>query len=147
MTTADNKETVRRMIEEGFNEDDLELADELVAEDCVLHEAGQEEPIRGPEGVKEFLRTYRSAFPDARIEIEELIAEGDTVVVRWTASGTHEGDLMGIQPTGNEVEIMGMEMYHVRDGKLAEGWEIFDGLTMMAQLGAVELPGEAAPEA
>ena len=147
MTTADNKELVRRMIEEGFNEGNLDVADELVAEDFRMHEAGIEEPLRGPEGVKEVLGTYKNAFPDARIEIQELVAEEDAVVVRWRASGTHEGDLMGIEPTGNEVSIVGMEMYHVRDGKAIEGWEIFDGLTMMQQLGVVEMPGEAAPEA
>lgn len=147
MSTDDNKEIVRRMIEEGFNEDNLDLADELVAEEFVLHEAGQEEPIRGPEGMKEFLRTYRTAFPDAHIQIEELVGEGDTVVARWTATGTHDGDLMGVEPTGNEVRVMGMEMYHVRDGELAEGWEIFDGLGMMIQLGVVSSPGEMPQEA
>lgn len=147
MTTDGNKEVLRRMIEEGFNEGNLDLADELVAEDFVLHAAGTEEPIRGPDGMKAFMDTYKTAFPDARIEIAELAAEGETVVVRWTATGTHEGDLMGIEPTGNEVRIMGMEMHHVRDGKLAEGWEIFDGLTMMAQLGVVSPPGEMPQEA
>lgn len=147
MNATDNEEPVRRMIEEGFNENDLDLADELVAEDFVLHAAARDEPIRGPDGLKEFLGTYRSAFPDGHIEIDELVAEGDTVVARWTATGTHDGDLMGIEPTGNEVRVMGMEMHHVRDGKLAEGWEIFDGLGMMAQLGVVSPPGGTTPEA
>lgn len=147
MATTDTKEPVRRMIEEGFNEGDFELADELVAEDFVLHAAAQGEPIRGPDGMKAFLETYKTAFPDAHIEIEELVAEGETVVVRWTATGTHDGDLMGIEPTGNEVRVMGMEMHHVQDGRLAEGWEIFDGLGMMIQLGVVSPPGEMPQEA
>ena len=147
MATRDQKEIVRRMIEEGFNEGNLDLADELAADDLVVHEAAMDEPIRGREGYKEFLETYRSAFPDAHIEIEELTAEGDTVVARWTATGTHDGDLMGIEPTGNEVTIMGFEAYHVEDGRIVELWEVFDGLGMMAQLGVVEMPGEAAPEA
>lgn len=147
MNATDDKEPVRRMIEEGFNEGSLDLADELVPEDFLMHAAGTEEPIQGPDGVKEFFGTYKTAFPDAHVEIAELAAEGETVVVRWTATGTHEGDLMGIEPTGNEVRVMGMEMHHVRDGKLREGWEIFDGLTMMAQLGVVSPPGEISPEA
>ena len=147
MATDDNKEIVRRMIEEGYNEGNLDLADELVADVIVMHEAGTEEPIRGPDGVKEFFESYKTAFPDSELEIEELVAEGETVVVRWTATGTHEGDLMGIEPTGNEVRIMGMEMHHVRDGKLQEGWELFDGLTMLAQLGVDSMPGEMPQEA
>lgn len=138
MATADeNKELVRRMIEEGFNQNDLDVVDEIVAEDCVLHEAGQPEPLRGPDEVKEFLRMYRNAFSDAHIEIDELLADGDMVVTRWTATGTHDGDLMGIEPTGADVTVMGMEMHRVEDGKLVEGWELFDALGMLQQLGAI----------
>lgn len=143
-TTEENKELYRRLIEETFNEGDLDLVDELVAEDCVLHEAGQPEPIRGPEGVKAFLGTYRSAFPDAHIDIEEVVAEGDVVVGRWTATGTHEGELEGIEPTGNEVTVMGLEMYRAEDGRFVEGWEVFDALGMLRQLGAVPEPSPPA---
>lgn len=138
MTTPDeNKQLYRRLIEEAFNEGDLDVVDELVDEDIVVHEAGQTEPVRGPAGIKEFLGMYRSAFPDAHIEIDELLAEGDLVVARWTGTGTHEGDLMGIEPTGAEISVMGMEMFRVSDGELVEGWEVFDLLGMLQQLGAV----------
>lgn len=136
-TTDENKKLYRRLVEEAFNQDDLDAVDEVVDGDIVVHAAGQPEPLRGPEGVKEFLGMYRTAFPDGHIGIEEILAEGDIVVARWTGTGTHDGDLMGIAPTGAEVTVMGMEMYRVSDGKLVEGWELFDTLGMLQQLGAI----------
>jgi predicted ester cyclase len=87
---------------------------------------------------------YRSAFPDLHVEIEEQLAEGDLVATRWTATGTHEGDLMGIAPTGNRVTLPGMEIVRFSGGKLAEGWEGYDSMVMMQQLGVIPSPEEQA---
>ena len=81
----------------------LSGVDELTASDYVGHDPANPEPLRGPEGVKEFISTYRAAFPDAQITVEQQLAEGDLVATRWNARGTHEGELMGIQPTGKQV--------------------------------------------
>lgn len=136
-TAADNRELVRRIIEDGFNEDRFEVFDDVLAADVVLHEAGEPEPLRGTEEVKAFFRTYRTAFPDAHIHVDQLLAADDLVAVRWTGTGTHDGDLHGIDPTGAEVSIMGMEMYRVADGRIVEGWAVFDSLGMLQQVGAV----------
>jgi predicted ester cyclase len=86
---------------------------------------------------------FRSAFPDLRIIIEDQVAEGDKVVTRWRGSGTHQGDLFGIAPTGNRVSLVGITINRIEGGKVAEEWQIFDALGMMQQLGAIPSPGEA----
>ena len=83
---------------------------------------------------------YRSAFPDLQVEMQDQIAEGDRVAIRWVASGTHEGDLMGISPTGNRVTVAGMTIDRLADGQIAETWDIHDALGMMRQLGAISSP-------
>ena len=80
---------------------------------------------------------YRSAFPDVHMEIEDQIAEGDRVATRWVASGTHEGDLMGISPTGNRVTVAGTTIDRIADGQIAETWDNYDALGMMQQVGAI----------
>lgn len=135
--TEENKDLARRDIEEVWNEGNLDLVDEYVAEEFVLHDPAMPDDLRGPAGYKEVVTMYRTAFPDAHITIEELVAEGDTVVVRWTGRGTHEGELMGIEPTTNEVEVPGMTVVHVEDGTMTEGWQCYDVLGMLGQLGAV----------
>ena len=133
----ENKDIVRRFIEEGFDEGRDELIDELLDEDFVGYESANPEPIRGPEGFRQIVETYRSAFPDIEFTIHNLVAEDDWVTARWTASGTHEGELMGIEPTGQRVENVGMEFNRVRDGKIVEGYVVWDALGMLQQLGAM----------
>jgi predicted SnoaL-like aldol condensation-catalyzing enzyme len=98
MSVEENKALARRVLEEMFNKGNLEVADELLAPDYVDHDPAMPEDVRGPEGFKEYVRAYRSAFSDIHIRIEEQIAEGDKVVTRWTGTGTHDGDLAGIAP-------------------------------------------------
>jgi steroid delta-isomerase-like uncharacterized protein len=138
MSAEENKALARRVIEEMFNNGNLDVADELIAPDYVDHDPAMPEEIHGPEGFKEYVSMYRSAFPDIHIEIEDQIAEGDKVTTRWTGTGTHEGDLAGIAPTGNRVTLPGMEIVRISDGKLVEGWEGYDSMTMMRQLGVAE---------
>lgn len=88
------------------------------------------------------MRMVRSAFPDLAVTTEDLIAEDDRVLTRYTLEGTHEGEFMGIEPTGAEVEVEGMSIGRIEDGKVVEGWTNMDVLGMLVQLGVVEPPGE-----
>jgi steroid delta-isomerase-like uncharacterized protein len=141
MMSEENKEKARRFLQESFNEGDLGLVDELFASDYVLHDpASPEEEIRGPEGMKGFVQMYQSAFPDTDVTVEDQIAEGDDVVTRWTARGTHQGELFGAPPSGNRVEITGITVDRFSGGKFAESWTNYDALGLMQQIGAVPSP-------
>lgn len=132
-----NKEIVRRLVDEVWAEHNLAAVDELVARDYVGHDPTRPGPIHGPEGYKESVGVYLSAFPDAAITIDDQIAEGDQVVTRWTGRGTHKAELMGIAPTGKEVTVSGLTVSRIANGKVAETWELFDTLGMLVQIGAV----------
>ena len=140
--SEENKAIVRREIEEVFSaQGDLDVAYEIFAPEYV----GHPEDVRGPEGAKEMARMYRNAFPDVQLSIEDQVAEGDKVVTRWIGSGTHQGEMMGIAPTGNQVRVDGMTISRIEDGKIVEEWDIYDALGMMQQLGAIPSPEEAQP--
>jgi len=142
--SEENKVLTRRswvIVAEG-NLDTLEDAlAEVYAEDIVLHEP--DEDVRGMEGLKQFVTMIRSAIPDLRITLEEDIAEGDKVVSRWRAQGTHQGELMGIAPTSNQVTITGITIHRIEEGKIVEEWENWDALGLMQQIGAIPSPEEA----
>ena len=138
--SEENKAIVRREIEEVFSaQGNLDVADEIFAPEYV----GYPEDVRGPEGAKETAKMYRNAFPDVQLSIEDQVAEGDKVVTRWIGRGTHQGELMGVAPTGNQVRVDGMTISRIEDGKIVEEWEIYDALGMMQQLGAIPSPEEA----
>ena len=148
MSAEDNKALVRRWFEELFNEAKLDLADEIVTPDHVSHDPSTPEHLPGPEGERQLVTLVRGAFPDGRITIEDLVAEGDRVAVRWTFRGTHRGDFMGVAPTSNQVEMGAMDLVRVAGGKIAETWSNVDMMTMMRQLGAIPTParsGESGP--
>jgi len=132
-----NAKGSRRMIEEVFGAGKYELADELVAADAVGHDPALPETPTGPEGVKEAARGYRGAFPDLRMSAEEVVAQGDKVAIRWTARGTHKGELFGIAPTGKEATVTGITIDRWAGGKIAESWTNWDTLGLLQQLGAV----------
>jgi steroid delta-isomerase-like uncharacterized protein len=136
-TSDENKDISRRADEELFNRGDLSIADELFASNFVYHDPVSHEEWRGPESVKSYATMLRVAFPDLHQTIEEQIAEGDKVAYRWTARGTHQGEFMGIAPTGNRVEMTGISIARLIDGKIEEIWENYDALGMMQQLGIV----------
>ena len=141
MSTEQNKALLRRAVEEVFSaQGDLDVADEIYAPNYVGHNPLDSEDVRGPEGAKEQARMYRSAFPDVRLIIEEQVAEGDKVVTRWIAYGTHQGEMMGIAPTGNQVRVEGITISHIQEGKIVQEWELFDTLGLMQQLGAAPTP-------
>ena len=87
---------------------------------------------------------YRGAFPDAQIIIEDQLAEGDMVATRWTARGTHQGELLGVPPSGNRVEVAGMTISRAEGGKIAEEWNNYDALGLMQQIGAIPEAGQQA---
>ena len=147
-TTEENKQLARRAVD-GFNEKNLAVVDELFADDVIDHSPTGE--TKGHDGPKAGLETLYAAFPDLEISIDELIAEGDTVALRSTHRGTHEGPFMDIEPTGKRVEIPNMVFARFEDGKVVERWVQADMLGLMGQLGAVDPeavdPGAVDPEA
>ena len=135
MSTNENKTLVARFIEQAFNQGNLAAIDALVAPDFVNHAAGLQD-AHGPEGMKDFVTTYRTAFPDYACTIEAQIAEGDLVVTRWTVRGTHQGALMGLAPTDQRVTLPGIVIDRIANGRLVETWLEADVLGLLQQLGA-----------
>lgn len=137
--SAQNKAIVRRYLEEIWNKGNLALVNELFTADCVDHDPSNPPgfPPPGPEGIKQLVTFYRSAFPDVYFTIQEEIAEGDKVATRWTARGTHKGQLMNIATTGKTVTSSGISISRIAGGKIAEVWVARDALGLMQQLGAL----------
>jgi len=140
MSVEENKAIARRIYEE-FNRRNLPVFYELHAANYVGHFPGMED-IHGPEGLKQFTTIALSAFPDYHQTIEDLIAEGDKVVVRFTATATHKGEFMGIAPTGKQATWMGFEVLRIVGGKCVEAWVVADELGMLQQLGVIPTPGQ-----
>jgi steroid delta-isomerase-like uncharacterized protein len=138
-----NKAIVRRLVEELWNKGNLSLADELFAPTYTHHDASTPDVGRGPEGEKKRVTLYRTAFPDLRLTVEDMIAEGETVVARWSCRGAHRGDLSGIAPTGKQFAISGVTIARFAGGKMVEGWVNWDALSLMQQLGVVPELGKA----
>jgi steroid delta-isomerase-like uncharacterized protein len=137
--SAENKALVRRWFEEVWNKGREAAIDDMLNSRATVHGLGAD--LQGPEAFKGFHRAYRNAFPDVKIHIEDIVAEGDTVAARWTGTGTHRGDGLGFAATDRHVQFRGMLFVRVENGKLVEGWNNFDQLGMMQQLGTVNLPG------
>ena len=135
-----NKALARRFFEEAASQQKVELIDEIFASDYVLHDPANP-MVQDLESFKGFLMGHYAAFPDAKWTVEEVIAEGDRVVVRWTFSGTHQGELLGIPPTGKQVSMSGISIYRIADGKIAEEWAVSDVMGFMQQLGVIPPPG------
>lgn len=139
-TTAENKRIVRRYPEEVATQGKIDVIDESCTEDVVDRSPLGE--VVGREELKAQIEYLRSAFGDFSATVEDIIAEGDTVAMRVTLRGTHEGEFMGIEPTGNSFEIENMVFARVRDGMVAERRVLPDFLGLMRQLGVTELPEE-----
>jgi len=130
-----NKNVVRRLFEEVWNKGNLQVTDELFTPNYAHHDASTPDLGRGPESEKKRAALYRTAFPDLRVTVEDIIAEGETVVARWSCRGTHNGDLNGIAPTGKQVLISGVIIARFTNGKMSEGFVNWDALSLMKQLG------------
>jgi steroid delta-isomerase-like uncharacterized protein len=135
MGASTNKEIVRRLGIEPW-EGNVGVIDELVSTDYIGHDPAQPD-MHGPEGVKAFITTYLSAFPDGSITIDDQLAEGDLVATRWTGRGTHNGELMGIPPSGKQVTVNGITISRLKDGRVVEEWQNWDTLGLLQQLGVV----------
>jgi steroid delta-isomerase-like uncharacterized protein len=144
MSAEENKALARRFMDEVYNEGNVNFIDEVVASNLVVHDPTSPEGMTsGVQSAKQFVEVYRNAFPDIQMTVEDLIAEGDKVVTRWRARGTHQGELMGIPPSGNPVEVTGITIDRIEGGKVVETWANYDALGMMQQVGAVPEPGQA----
>ena len=141
MSTEDNKALARRGFEETLNQRNLIVLDELHVPDFVYHAASR--TIQGREPFKHFLSMLITAFPDVHVTIEDMIGEGDRVVIRYTYRGTHQGDFMGIPPTGKSAAVTGISIIRIANGKFLEEWANIDELGLMQQLGVILVPGQA----
>ena len=138
MTIEDNKELYRRCWLACFNRGDLSVVDELLAPNYVWHGLGQE--INSHEGVRQLVVMLRSGLPDIQLSIERQLAEGDQVATRWRIQGTHKGTLFDVAPSGKRVNITGIVITRVAQGKIVEEWEEFDQFGLFQQIGTVPRP-------
>ena len=136
--SVENEALVRRFFEDFCNGRRTEVAEEIVARDYVSH-GPQAPPAEGPEGVKARVSVYQDSL-DGHWDVQELFSAGDRVVARWSGRGTHEGELMGVAPTGRPITVDAISVFRIADGKIAEEWTVWDALGLLQQVGAVPAP-------
>jgi steroid delta-isomerase-like uncharacterized protein len=136
---TENERIARRVPDEVATQRNVTLLEDLLADDFVEHGALERE-TRNREEFMEQIRDLHEAFPDFEATVKDAVTEGDTVAMRVTLSGTHEGDFMGVEPTGQPFEVQNMVFTRIEDGKIAERWLQPDMLGMLQQLGVVESP-------
>jgi steroid delta-isomerase-like uncharacterized protein len=136
--STENKALVRRWFEEVWNKGRVQAIDEMMAAGCVIHGLGPD--LRGPDGFKPFHASYRDAFPDVKVTVDDIVSEGSIVATRWSGTGTHRGNGLGFPATGRSANFTGMSFVRIGNGKIVEGWNNFDQLGMLQQLGVVNLP-------
>lgn len=140
MSPEENKAVIRQFLEEVFGGGNLELVDELFAPDYVLHDPAVPGEVRGPEGIRQYVGMYRSAYPDTRFTIEDQLAEDDKVGCGFTLEATHWGEFVGIPPTRRRVTVTGSTILRFENGKCVERWSQTDFLGLMQQVGAIPAP-------
>lgn len=142
--SEENKAVVRRWFEEVWNQGRDSSIDELFPADGVAHGLGDsEQDVHGPKEMKPFVASIRGILPDTHISIDDILADGDRVAVRITLRGTHTGNGLGVRPTGRKVSIQGIIIVHVVNGRIREGWNSYDQLGLLRQLGALESAGKS----
>jgi steroid delta-isomerase-like uncharacterized protein len=141
MSTEQNKATIRKWVEEGWNKGDLALADEVYTADVVQHDPNSPMPVMNSGALKAYVSTFRTAFPDIHFTIEDLIAEGDKVFWRFNSHGTHKGPLGPLPPTGKPGDVSGMVLFRFVNAKVAEVWVNVDNLGLLQQLGVIPKMG------
>jgi len=135
---AKNLAVVSRIWNEIWNKGALEASDEVFTKDYIGHLPIM--TVHGPAEFKDMVKVYLMAFPDVHLTVEDTFAIGDWVTVRWTSRGTHHGEMMGIPPRKNKIEMMGISIFRMVAGQVDEEWEGFDTLGMMQQIGAIPMP-------
>jgi steroid delta-isomerase-like uncharacterized protein len=139
MSVEQNKSIVRRWIEEGWNKGNLKVVDQLYAPNFVQHEPPPAS-VNSSEALKQYVGSYLTAFPDLHFTIDDLVAEGDKVVWRFSAKGTHKASFMGIPPTGKVSSITGMVLFRLENSRIVEAWVNIDALGLLQQLGVIPMP-------
>ena len=134
--SVENKRLARRIFEELGNRGNMAVIPELVGSEFVNHQLDGHE-VRGPEGMRRVVGEFRTAFPDVHVTVDDQIAEGDIVVTRWTAAGTHRGPLGEVAPTGKRVKFSGISMMRFDNVRLIEEWELADQFGLLQQVGAI----------
>jgi steroid delta-isomerase-like uncharacterized protein len=145
VSAEENKIRFRRLFEEMFNKGNLAAADEAFTPNVVFHSPTEPEPVYGIEGFKRFPAMLRAGFPDIHITIEDLIAEDDIVMSRWSFRGTHRGPFLGIPPTGKQAAGRGMEVYRFVGDRIEEIWLEVDAVSMLQQIGILPPGGIPRP--
>ncbi len=145
MSADDNVQLMRRWFQEVWNEGRIQTVHELLSPDGVATgQRGAEAEIRGPEEFEKFVREFRGAFPDIKVTVEDVFGSGDKVVLRWSATMTHTGDALGLPASGRRVRSRGITVARIEHGKIVEGWDNWDQLGMLEQIGAYQQPAVAA---
>ena len=139
MLTDDNKALIRRWFEEVWNKGRAEAIDDMFAAEGVANGLSDEqgEPLRGADSYKQFFYKFREAFPDIEVIVEDTVAEGDKVAARCRVRATHQGESLGFAATQKPMEITGITIVRIEDGKIVEAWNNFDFMSMFQQLGAI----------
>ncbi len=133
--SEENKALMHRWFEEVWNKGRADAIDEMLAEDGIAHGLGEAGvKVTGPAAFKPFLAHLRGAFPNINVTVEDVIAEGDKVAARWIARMTHQGDQLGVPASGKDVEVGGMSIIRIKQGKIVEGWNNWDMMSMMQQI-------------
>ncbi|HEX2913872.1 MAG TPA: ester cyclase [Chloroflexia bacterium] len=143
MSLEANKELARRLYQ-AMNEADMAAVDQLLSPDFVNHDPGLPPLPPGPESFKQVIGMIHNGFPDGKFEIQDIVAEGDLVAVRWIISGTHQGEFAGVPPTGKHISVGGSVLQRIENGKSAEHWALWDVLGMLTQMGAIPAGSEQA---
>ena len=136
--TEQNKKIARQVFEDIQSDGNIGLIDEIVVKDYVGHTPLGN--LHGPQGAKDFENLLHTAFPDYTVRVEDQITEGDKVVTRWIGSGTHQGPFQGMPATGKAIEMEGLTIFRIVNGKLVEGWTIPDLVSLLQQIGAMPEP-------
>ena len=141
--SEENKENMRRVLEEAFGQGRVEVVDEVLHSNFVCWDPNSESgEIRGADTIKSEIEYFRNAVPDLTYTVDDQIVEGDMVVSRYTASGTHQGEFFGVPATGKRAEISGINIDRVEGGKVVEEWASYDLQGAMRQLGAIPELGQ-----
>ena len=135
MPSEQNKATARRWSEELWGRGELAVADEIIATDYLRHDPGDPFPAHGPEDVKRIVTMLRTMLPDLSIEINGMVAEGEMVFSRYTATATDSAGYMGMAPTGRKIRTTAMQCFRFESGKIVESWAVRDDLGTLRQLG------------
>ena len=141
----DNAALGRRWFEQVWNLGNIDAADELASPDCKAYGHAPNDAAIGIQQFKDFARSVRAAFPDIQVWVEETVSEGDRSVIRWRSEMTHRGEFLGVAPTGRRVMIRGISVMKFKDGKIVEGWDNWDQLGLLNQIGAVPDANVVAP--